>query len=235
MKEILVQEGDIAKVGQGLCVIEVDEDGPNVSETEGEAKPVEQATSDDAASDSKVPVGLEPEPSRANPVPTKARRPHPLDPAHPPPPRSSSSGARSSLASSSTSLPSDLPTFSRRSSLSSKITSSDGPALAMPSVRHFAKKNGIEDLSVLKPGSGKDGRIEMGDVKAYLEGGSKDAEKAVAPTNATTAASESGAKQESIEIDMGRTRLAMFKAMTKVCNFSSILHHSTLIRFRTFR
>ena len=60
VKELLVQEGEIAKVGAGLCLIEVDE-----TVTEGDL-PVEAVS---PANESKQEVVL-------------PRQPHPLDPAH---------------------------------------------------------------------------------------------------------------------------------------------------------
>ncbi|KAI0056492.1 CoA-dependent acyltransferase [Artomyces pyxidatus] len=73
IKEILVKEGEVAKVGEGLCIIEVDEDAATESvETEPASPPPHQAT----------------EPS--NPLPSaqissppthsESRRRHPLDP-----------------------------------------------------------------------------------------------------------------------------------------------------------
>jgi 2-oxoisovalerate dehydrogenase E2 component (dihydrolipoyl transacylase) len=72
--------------------------------------------------------------------------------------------------------------------------------LAKPSVRHFARRNGV-DLELLGPGSGSGGRVEKGDVEAYLARGVGDMH----------AVSESD-----VVVELGRTRYNMWKAMTKV-------------------
>ncbi|KAG2365185.1 2-oxoacid dehydrogenases acyltransferase-domain-containing protein [Suillus spraguei] len=86
VKEILVKEGEVAKVGQGLCVIEVDEE---LSDSES-AEPLEPASSDAPApspitSDSK---SAEDATSRAEHIPEELcapRRLHPMDPNYLPP------------------------------------------------------------------------------------------------------------------------------------------------------
>lgn len=74
VKDILVQEGDVAKVGQGLCIIEVDEDEyPSSEEAEKSASPPPHPPQEAAQT---------PEPPKQPPQqPSKpARKPHPLDP-----------------------------------------------------------------------------------------------------------------------------------------------------------
>lgn len=83
-------------------------------------------------------------------------------------------------------------------------------ALALPSVRHFAMKSGIFDLSKLVPGSGKNGRIEMSDVDAYLAG---ETAAVSHPTFSQPAVSSQG---EDLVVELGRTRYGMWKAMVKV-------------------
>jgi len=65
LKEILVQEGHIAKVGEGLCMIEVDEEA-----TEGSGRPTDQLTESS------------PKASSTESVPPTPKRLHPLDPNH---------------------------------------------------------------------------------------------------------------------------------------------------------
>ena len=81
-------------------------------------------------------------------------------------------------------------------------TSSD--VLALPSVRHFARQSGVE-ISLLAPGSGKNGRVERSDVERYLS----------QPKEAP--ASTQVASREDVVIELGRTRYGMWKAMAKVC------------------
>ncbi|KAF7356133.1 Dihydrolipoamide acetyltransferase component of pyruvate dehydrogenase complex [Mycena venus] len=114
VKELLVQEGQVAKVGQGLCTIEVDEEAVEGAEEPSAKEPPISAPSS-AEEPKEAPATPAPEPA-----PT-ARRPHPMDPSFTP-----EKGADSSHA------------------------------LATPSVRHFARTQGV-DLALLAPGSGKGG------------------------------------------------------------------------------
>ena len=150
VKELLVEEGEIAKVGTGLCLIEVDE-----TITEGDL-PVEAVSATNESSKQEVVL---------------ARHPHPLDPAN---------------------------TLQERSVNSDNV-------FAAPSVRHFARKNGV-DLSSLVPGTGKGGRIEKGDVEAYLTHGRASSTKSVAKSD----------QLEDVVVELGRTRQGMWKAMVKV-------------------
>jgi len=83
-------------------------------------------------------------------------------------------------------------------------------ASAIPSVRHFAAKNGILDLSKLMPGSGKNGRIEKSDVEAYLAGGATSTPQ---PTLSQPNVTPQGGD---LIVELGRTRYGMWKAMVKV-------------------
>ena len=151
VKELLVQEGEIAKVGAGLCLIEVDE---TITE---DNLPVEAIpTTNESSKQEEV-------------VPT--RLPHPLDPAN---------------------------TFQEKSINSDNV-------FAAPSVRHFARKNGV-DLSSLVPGTGKGGRIEKVDVEAYLAHGRASSSKSITQTD----------QLEDVVVELGRTRYGMWKAMVKV-------------------
>ena len=69
VKELLVQEGEVAKVGSGLCLIEVDEevlDGADPAVTEPLGTPSKEPTETPSSSPSDIPV--------------LPRRLHPLDP-----------------------------------------------------------------------------------------------------------------------------------------------------------
>ena len=79
VKELLVKEGEVAKVGAGLCVIEVEEESTETDETTSATPPphLEQ----EAAT-----LGIGTPPSKVSPQDQKPlpdapkRRPHPLDP-----------------------------------------------------------------------------------------------------------------------------------------------------------
>lgn len=73
--------------------------------------------------------------------------------------------------------------------------------LVTPSVRHFAKQNNV-DLSQIALGSGKNGRIEKRDILPFIEAKAREA---------------SGVQDSSgsIELELEKTRLAMWKAMVK--------------------
>ncbi|KAG6816569.1 hypothetical protein H0H87_004929 [Tephrocybe sp. NHM501043] len=150
VKELLVQEGEVAKVGAGLCLIEVEEEvdestpEPTPAVKEETARPVETS-------------------SPAEP----ARRTHPLDPSFTP----------------------------------SKDSSSADSVLAPPSVRHYARQQGV-DLVQLAPGSGKGGRIEKNDIDAFIA-------KSAGRTT------ESVSSEEDVVVELGRTRYGMWKAMVK--------------------
>ncbi|GBE78587.1 hypothetical protein SCP_0114760 [Sparassis crispa] len=74
VKELLVNEGEIAKVGKALCVIEVEEDVAEDSDA--------STTEPEAAQQSTQPVSSvsSPESSVQPDSPSLSRRPHPLDP-----------------------------------------------------------------------------------------------------------------------------------------------------------
>lgn len=140
VKELLVKEGEVAKVGEGLCIIEVDTDEhPSSEDSHSSSPPHHQAQEAKVLQD--APTSEPPKPTpEATPVSTpKARKPHPLDP-------NVSPEAKASIA-----------------------ASNAENVLATPSVRHFARESCI-DLAKLAPGSGKGGRIEKRDVEAYLAG-----------------------------------------------------------------
>ena len=206
VKELLVKEGDIAKVGQGLCIIEV-EDASEASEPPNLGAPLGPDSGHDATESpapQHTPVRDSPSPSTPVPEgPLISRRPHPLDPSHPAPTTPQHSSAE--------------PSSSSTHFAPAKNT------LAAPSVRHFARKNSIDDLSILLPGSGKDGRIEMKDVESYLSRSQ--------PQPSSYAAHGATTPLQSQEIELGRTRLAMYRTMIKVSSSGHplILHDNTMV------
>ena len=170
VKELLVKEGEIAKVGAGLCLIEVDEaimEGDLVGTVPATSSPIINESKQDEEVESTLAL---------------TKHPHPLDPAN---------------------------TFEEKSINSDNV-------FAAPLVRHFARKNGV-NLSSLVPGTGKGGRIEKGDVEAYLTHG-----------RASSSKSEPEIDQlEDVVVELGRTRHGMWKAMVKVRRFRNLL--STLM------
>jgi len=173
MKEILVEEGGVAKVGEPLCIIET-EDGEEADSAEAAAPSEAQPGPAPVTPQSTGPTPVPPTDNSAQP--TTLRRHHPLDPNKPAEPE----------------------------------RSSPDNALAVPSVRHFAMKNGILDLSKLMPGSGNNGRIEKSDVEAYLAGGATSIPQ---PTLSHPNVTPQG---EDLVVELGRTRYGMWKAMVKV-------------------
>jgi 2-oxoisovalerate dehydrogenase E2 component (dihydrolipoyl transacylase) len=199
--EILVQEGQVAKVGEDLCLIEVDEEESDPSDVPSSEHrdtsivnnpppPQEQKRDASDAHESELQS-----PSDKQPV---ARRLHPLDPNASLRP-ASESGSASTWQSGA-------------SSDSASATTSKGAALdvlALPAVRHFARESGV-DIALLAPGSGKNGRVERVDVERYLAGG-----KSGFVGEQPTAVSPSPLAEDDIVVELGRTRYGMWKAMEK--------------------
>ncbi|KAG6885238.1 hypothetical protein C0993_004532 [Termitomyces sp. T159_Od127] len=161
VKELLVQEGEVAKVGAGLCLIEVEEEDT----ASQEVKTTSPAPVRDEQATNSIPPHVEQLPPSKE---ESSRRLHPLDPNFMP------SGSSANVDS----------------------------VLALPSVRHYARQNGV-DLVHLVPGSGKGGRIEKRDVDAFLTRSSD-------PQVQTVKAGED------VIVELGRTRYGMWKAMVKV-------------------
>ncbi|KAH6880899.1 hypothetical protein BKA70DRAFT_1343156 [Coprinopsis sp. MPI-PUGE-AT-0042] len=213
VKALLVQEGEIAKVGGGLCVIEVDSE--EASADAGSATPPPAATHD-----SSLQAGSGPEPT--SPAASQAtRKLHPLDPSNPNPGKSlgarpkRSGAANPSIIRSKDLLSAPLEAqqellLKQDQTMTPFLTTSSTDILATPQVRYFAKEMGLMDLSVLGSGSGRDGRIEKSDVEAYLQK-AKDASTASGSSN-TQASTATG--QETV-VELGRTRYNMWKAMEK--------------------
>lgn len=185
VKELLVKEGGIAKVGERLCLIEVEEEDTTAT-TEAEPSPQR---------------GVPPPISKTTPPPAlpqkEEKRKHPLDPSN------------------ASSAPSD-----------------DSHVLATPSVRHFARQKGITDLSPLFPGSGRDGRLERQDIEAHLVGTTSQASN---PRPARVSEAHGTPGTDHI-VELGRTRYAMWKSMTKSLEMSvqgsiSLLLTNTFVFF----
>ncbi|KAI0369875.1 CoA-dependent acyltransferase [Pilatotrama ljubarskyi] len=194
IKDLLVEEGQVAKVGQDLCTIEVADD---VAADEPEPAPAPAQSSSGSATpeqsgSSGAGYGTPPEPVQPSHPPVNAGkaqqhhpaqtwRPHPLDPNVPPEARAQfSSGTGKEV-------------------------------LATPSVRHYAREHGV-DLSLLAPGSGKGGRIEKRDVDAFLQSGSAQASATHESAVSHPPAAEPG---KEVTVELNRTRWNMWKAMEK--------------------
>ncbi|EGN92938.1 hypothetical protein SERLA73DRAFT_98510 [Serpula lacrymans var. lacrymans S7.3] len=182
VKELLVKEGEVAKVGQGLCTIEVEEDG------EGEDSPQPIAPS----SESPAPPAPPPPPPPSTEKPTEEqstpRRLHPLDPNYKP---------------------------------DAVFTNAEN-VLATPSVRHFAKRMGV-DLANLSPGSGRDGRVEKKDVENYLSGAS-----GVDADGSLSVKAPGASMGADVVVELGRTRYGMWKAMVKSLEIPHFGYSTTL-------
>ncbi|KAI0668592.1 CoA-dependent acyltransferase [Trametes maxima] len=179
IKDLLVEEGHVAKVGQDLCTIEVADDVA----VEEATPPTEQSPSTNSDNDTPLPSTQHTAntcTTEHRPPTKQTRRPHPLDPNVPPEARAPFSPAQD--------------------------------VLATPSVRHYARQNGV-DLSSLAPGSGKDGRIEKRDVDAFLQRGP--VEPAASQDTAATNSAPSPQAGKDVTVELSRTRLNMWKAMEK--------------------
>jgi 2-oxoisovalerate dehydrogenase E2 component (dihydrolipoyl transacylase) len=171
IRELLVKEGEIAKVGDGLCVIEVADEG----DTDAQTEPLQISVAHQPDVVVKQQQSTSRTSSSTTTLESKARQPHPLDPSTPP-----------------------------------KATGSS-KELATPSVRHYAREKGI-DITEIGSGSGKGGRIERSDIDAYLMRGTGAGQPGATALTASTQTSDH-------TIELGRTRMAMWKAMNKVSHF----------------
>lgn len=182
--QLIVKEGEIAKVGEKLCLIEVEEedgtdDAPAAISSASASNSLElsksttlpAAETSEALTESTITPPVD--------VPKEERGRHPMDPDFIP-----------------------------------KASSSDGAVLATPSVRHFARQNKV-DLAAVGPGTGREGRIEKKDVERYMAGGAATAEKTSSSGGASQAMSQPHSAEE-VTVEMGRTRSAMWKSMTRV-------------------
>ncbi|KAI0069890.1 CoA-dependent acyltransferase [Panus rudis PR-1116 ss-1] len=84
IKELLVKEGEVAKVGSGLCIIEVDEESAAVDEDASAASPPPHPEQAAASAGVDVPPSQVTEREQAPSPAAAKRRPHPLDPNVPP-------------------------------------------------------------------------------------------------------------------------------------------------------
>ncbi|CAE6509867.1 unnamed protein product [Rhizoctonia solani] len=154
VKELLVQEGHIAKVGEGLCVIEVEDDSDSASSSD-EPTPAPASTSTPTPAQKTTSAT---EGSYTPPSPT--RKHHPLDPARP--------------------VEALSEVIGQRAEKQKDFGKGGNQALATPSARHYARSQGLSDLDALMPGSGRGGRIERADIDAYLKRSQKGETSAVA-------------------------------------------------------
>lgn len=175
MKQLLVQEGEIAKVGAGLCLIEAEQDDDQAhdpeSSSEVSATPAPEGMQDPAvATRERIEEDAEAEASVQ-----RIGNKHPLDPTN-----------------------------------TASTSSMSDHALATPSVRHFARQHGL-DISVLAPGSGREGRVEKKDVEAFIAKG-----RIISGSEAGPANQAVQAEDKDVLVELGRTRYGMWKAMTQV-------------------
>ncbi|KAJ7181135.1 2-oxoacid dehydrogenases acyltransferase-domain-containing protein [Mycena filopes] len=100
LKEVLVQEGQVAKVGQGLCLIEVEEEVSSTDDVREEPTKAADSLKEEPTVSPQEPREESTLPETESiPTPTPTRRPHPLDPSFPPP---SGAGAENVFAAPST-------------------------------------------------------------------------------------------------------------------------------------
>ncbi|PPQ83842.1 hypothetical protein CVT25_000901 [Psilocybe cyanescens] len=182
VKELLVKEGEIAKVGSGLCLIEIDEEESEAEQSTNSPKAEHKPSQ--SLEDRATPMETLPPPLPLSDTPSPTRRLHPLDP----------------------------------SNSSEKSSSNLDRVFAAPSVRYFARQNGV-DLGLLVPGSGKGGRIEKKDVEAAIVG-VRDAPVQHAPIQQQ--------QREEVVVELGRTRYGMWKAMVKSLEIPHFGYSTTL-------
>ena len=170
-----------------MCLIEVDEETPDPSDVPtSEHRDTGIINSPPPRQEQKrdTPDARESAPQTPPDKHPVARRLHPLDPNASP--RPASRGA-------STSQSSDSVAAAKRAVVD---------VLALPAVRHFARESGV-DITLLAPGSGKNGRVERVDVERYLAGGK------------SGFVGEQPMAEDDIVVELGRTRYGMWKAMEK--------------------
>lgn len=193
VEELLVQEGKVAKVGENLCYIQVkDEEGASASApTTGSTM-----TTKDGTTDQPRPESVEERNKPSDKEVEKKKKEFGED---------ASNGDVRSLG---TSLHPLDPSSAEKQAVHAGTTID---VLATPSIRQLAKELAV-NLNMIAPGSGKNGRIEKKDVEAY----------AGRPTGSETAAASQyqignhKPKGEESVVELGRTRYAMWKSMTKV-------------------
>ena len=109
-----MQEGEVAKVGDGLCVIETEEDASEHSDTSVSAAPADELSHQEQRRDVSNPPAVS-ENARV------VRRPHPLDPNDPP-----------------------APEFKASCPQGTADGTPRADVLALPAVRHFARQSGVD-------------------------------------------------------------------------------------------
>lgn len=99
VKELLVKEGEVAKVGEGLCVIEVDASEYPSAEDEHASSPPPHREQEAASPQNGQAAGASVPPAQTEMVqPTKARKAHPMDPNAPHEAKVAASNAENVLA-----------------------------------------------------------------------------------------------------------------------------------------
>ncbi|THG92978.1 hypothetical protein EW145_g8515, partial [Phellinidium pouzarii] len=201
VKTLLVQEGEVAKVGENLCLIEVDVDegaaGATAREDTQDESMSQERTEHLAPGRGEVLASEAESELRRGAVLEKPveRQFHPFDPR------------------------------ARAQTGAKKPKSDASNVLALPSVRHFAKQNDV-DIALLAPGSGKGGRVEKRDVENYLSRAAPSSGASAAASLEQEASSESD-----VVVELGRTRHAMWKAMVKsleIPHFGRVLYSTYL-------
>ncbi|KAJ2928585.1 hypothetical protein H1R20_g8522, partial [Candolleomyces eurysporus] len=234
VKEIIVPEGDIAKVGSGLCVIEVEAEADsaedNGASTQGGT--VEYTIPKQQDAELEVPPETD--------TPSAPRRGmHPLDPKNAGPKKlhelrigtPPSMGKGKGLGRTSSllnSLQEESSAQNEGSSSNADLSFGSTTAasvLAPPFIRHLAKLNNV-DLAQIA-GSGKDGRIEQVDVEAFLK--RRESAGAGAPLSAAQPQKgERAVEGEAVVVELGRTRYNMWKAMVKSLEIPHFGYTTTL-------
>lgn len=157
VRDLAGKVGEIVRVGQPLCFIEMDADGDAEEGGEGqggEVPPQDGPEGDQVLAD-KLPdppapaaAAAEASPESTPAAPPPVRRPHPLDPnAQQPPPSPSTS------------------------------------VLATPAVRRLGREHSLDLARV--PGTGRDGRVTKEDVQRFLVGGGSSQAREAASAQAT--------------------------------------------------
>ncbi|KAJ2915654.1 hypothetical protein MD484_g4781, partial [Candolleomyces efflorescens] len=230
VKELLVPEGDIAKVGSGLCVIEVEAEADSAEDNSASSQgsTVEFTIPKQEASEFEAPSELDPPKRGMHPLDPKNAGPkllHELRIGTPPTMGKGKGLGRTSSLLNSLQEGSNAQNEASGSNVDLSFgTTNAASVLAPPSIRHLAKLNNV-DLAQIAPGSGKDGRIEQADVEAFLKG----RERAGAPASVQPQkGGERIVEGEDVVVELGRTRYNMWKAMVKSLEIPHFGYSTTL-------
>ncbi|EIW86008.1 CoA-dependent acyltransferase [Coniophora puteana RWD-64-598 SS2] len=212
--QLLVQEGEVAKVGQGLCMIEVDEeDLEGVSSDQiGSPEEPEPANANGERGSGNGSVGrrsTEGDHVVSN-VLTQAEEG--LGSPTSPSTLETEMASMSEPPERKRNLHPMDPNFKPSTSGLGSDASKSKDVLATPAVRHFAREKGV-DLALVAPGSGRDGRVEKKNIEAFLARGAS----APSPPSAESSVAQAPqpVQQDDVVVELGRTRYGMWKAMEK--------------------